>query len=150
MAATPLSADWFYTTMDKLTKDVVADYGRRPLTAWTLGDGTAFQSWTATLKADYVVFIAFKGVYETEARKQAKALRMFVVGGLLGAALFVGQQGVVAPKRAALVVVDLRSSRIVRVQTTDFDYLENLEIPNDLGQLMEALDRGRPIMMTEQ
>jgi Cu2+-containing amine oxidase len=62
--------------------------------------------------------------------------------------LFGTPQGI-APKRAALVVVDLRSNRIVRVQTEDFEYLQNQEIPNDLARLMEALGRGRPIDLTE-
>jgi hypothetical protein len=135
--------------MDKVTKKVVADYGRHPLATWSLGDGDAFQSWAATLQADYLVFIAFKGAYETEARKQARAMTLFAIGGVLGGALFAAARGVVAPKRAALVVVDLRSNRIVRVQTKDFEYLQNAEIPNDLARLMEALDRGRPIVLTE-
>lgn len=150
VATTPLSSDLFYTKMDQVSKAVVADYGRHPLSAWPLGDGDAFQSWATTLRVDYVVFIAFKGAYDTEARRQTKAMTMFVVGGLPGALLFATGEGLFAPKLAALVVVDLRSSRIVRVQTTNFDYLDNLEIPNDLGRLMEALDHGRPIVVTEQ
>ena len=153
VATTALSADLFYEKMDKVTKKVVADYGRRPLAAWSLGDGDAFQSWAAALQADYVVFIAFKGAYETEARKEANAVSRMTAAmvpyGPLFAALFAGRSGVIAPKRAALVVVDLRSNRIVRVQTKDFEYLQNAEIPNDLARLMEALDRGLPIVLTE-
>jgi hypothetical protein len=160
VASTPFSSDAFYTRLDQVTKALVADNGRRPLTAWIPGDPAALQSWAATLKADYVVFIAFKGAYETEARRQARATDAFAVGmaggGMIAALavsmgrgeLFSNGQIAVA-KRAALVVVDLRGNRIVRAKTIDFDDLENLQIPADLSNLMEALELGRPMTVAE-
>jgi hypothetical protein len=160
VATSPLSSDAFYTRLDQVTKAVVADNGRRPLSVWVPGDPTALQSWAATLKADYVVFIAFKGAYETEARRQAMATTALGVGlaggGLIGALavsmargeLFSNGQVAVA-KRAALVVVDLRGNRIVRAKAIDFDDLENLQIPADLSNLMEALELGRPMPVAE-
>jgi hypothetical protein len=156
VATTPLSSDAFYTRLDQVTKALVADSGRRPLTAWVPGDPAGFQSWAATLNADYVVFIAFKGAYETEARRQARMTNMFIAGGVIGALaasarrgeLFAGAE-LSAAKRAALVVVDLHGNRIVRAKAIDFDYLENLEIPADLSNLMEALELGRPITVAE-
>jgi hypothetical protein len=146
---TELTSDAFYNEMDAVTKRIVADDGRHSLaawsTAWSLHDG-ALQSWAPALKADYLCFVAFRGAYETEARRErggsailAGALIGGAVGGLVGAALFRSGGGDSTVRRGALVVVDLRRNQIVRVQTVGFEQLDNAEIQQDLGKLVAAL-----------
>lgn len=134
VAGTELTSDEFYSLMDHSTYKIVADWAAhptrtRPLSAWNLGSRLA--SWEPALHADYVVFIWFKGGYETAERQNANLV-----------ASLVGGQTVTGRRRAILSVVDLHAGRIVRMQSTTFEDLHSLdEIRLRLSELVAALGR---------
>ena len=145
VSGSPPASTTFYDRLDKVTKQVIADGGRRPLSEWSLGDDDGFRGWGPALKADYLGFIAFRGAYETEARRQAGANAILMggliggaAGGVVGAALFARSNDSTL-RRGAMVIIDARTNRIVQVRTVAFDQFDNVEIQSNLDKMVSAL-----------
>jgi hypothetical protein len=135
VAQTHVPANTFYNVMDGITNAIVIDWldhswAPQPLSHW--GHEARFEGWDDALEANYVVFVKFKGSYETAALKNSNAW-----GTLVGSAR------VVARRIATLAVVDVRSERIVSVQGIKFEDLSQAEVRADLTKLVEAL-RAEP------
>jgi hypothetical protein len=113
---------------------------------WQVGDG--FETWAATLRADDVVFIAFRALYPTQRRKSLDARMAFRPAGAIPYLL--DPREVFSYRTAVLVDVDLHTRRVVRLETMGFsEQLEGQEIPAALANLTEALQLGRPIAVYE-
>jgi hypothetical protein len=145
VSGSPPTSTVFYDRLDKVAKQIIADGGRRPLSDWSLGDDDGFRNWGPALKADYLGFVAFRGAYETEARRQAGGSAIImggVIGGVAGAiaggALFASAHDSTL-RRGAMVIVDTRTNRIVQVRTVAFDQFDNVEIQSNLDKMVSAL-----------
>jgi hypothetical protein len=131
VAQTRMPANTFYNVMDGATNAIVLDWlespwANQPLSHW--GADARFKGWDEALDADYVVFVKFKGAYETRALQSSNAL-----------ASLAGASRVVARRIATLAVVDLRSGGIVSVQGIKFEGLAPVEVGADLTRLVQAL-----------
>jgi hypothetical protein len=130
VAKTHLPSNAFYNVMENLTNAIVIDWldntWSAPLSHW--GREARFEGWESALEADYVVFVKFKGAYETRALQSANGLSMLV-----------GGTRVIARRVATLAVVDLHSGRVVSVQGVKFNELTPGEIRADLAKLVQGL-----------
>ncbi len=128
-----------------MAKLIIVDDGRRPLAEYPLGNDGALQSWGTALGADYLGFVAFRGAYETEARREARTnavLMGAVIGGALGGAvagaLYAGNGDNIL-RRGVLVIIDLRRNQLAEIRTVAFEQLDNPELQGDLEKLFDAL-----------
>ena len=113
VAGTGLELAEFYSLMDEATEGIFNDWiehpgEMRPLSAWDLGSRLA--SWEPALQADCVVFVKFKGLFDTGQQRRA-----YVRAQLRGGPAVSGR------RIAFLSVVDLRSGRIVRLRSATFE-----------------------------
>jgi hypothetical protein len=131
VAKTALPSNNFYSVMDDATNAIVVDglgnpYVRHSLARWRFGD--RFDGWSEALEADYVVFVKFKGAYETSSLKSDQTLKILLGGWY-----------VVARRIATLAVVDLKTGHLVCVRGSKFDSLSPSEVRGHMTTLVEAL-----------
>ena len=119
VAGTDVTTDEFYEVMNNLTRAMFADWGKRPLNAWSLSKPLA--SWATALHADYLVVVIVRGSVLTQAGQA------FCHNTILSPL-----------RRAGLVVVELQTGRIVRFEAAKLDDVET--ITDGVRKLMGALD----------
>jgi hypothetical protein len=123
VAGTDVSTDEFYGVMNNLTRAMFADWGKRPLNAWSLS--RPLPSWATALHADDLVVVIVRGSVLTQAGQA-----------------FCHNEILSPLQRAGLVVVELATGRIVRFQAAKLADAET--ITEGVRKLMGALDLPPP------
>jgi hypothetical protein len=125
VAGTDVKASDFYTVMNSVTGAMFADWGRRPLGEWRL---EPLASWGEVLHVDYLAFAIVRGSVLLQPDQ-----------ALCGNNMIVSPSG-----RAGILVVELKSGRVVRFRATKLASVEADQITEAMEKLTDAVDGPTP------
>ena len=123
LARTDPKPSEFYEALNNLARAMFADGGRRPLSAWNRGAFLA--GWATALNADYLVFVLVRGSLED-------------------GPTICGSEIISPLVRAGLIVVELKTGRVVRFRATRLDGVQTPQMAEGLARLADALDLPAP------
>jgi hypothetical protein len=123
LAGTDPRPSEFYEALNNLARAMFADGGRRPLGVWDRGPFLA--GWATALNADYLVFVLVRGSLEE-------------------GPTICGSEIISPLVRAGLIVVELKTGRVVRFRATRMAGVETRQMAEGLARLGDALDLPAP------